>query len=397
MSDRQIDDAFRSGRYEDAAKRLREGLTDQGTDGRDALLYYLDLGLVLHTAGQYEESTKVFLKADPIAEIKDYTSLAAETATLFTTDNIKDYKGEDFEKVLINTYLAMNYALIGDYENALVEARRVNSKLYRMVTEGQRKYKQNAFARYLSATLYEASGDPNAAYIDYKFTYDLQPDYPGLGRDLWRTARLSGLNEEAEDWSRRLSLTREDRDAAMASAARSGKGEIIVIYENGISPIKRPNPQFTQLPRFYPRYNPVRQASIEIGPVGAGAAIARGNTGMLHDVEATAIENLDEKYGGMIAKKLAGVVAKEVVAAQVEKKTDSPLLGALTRLFFYASDQADVRSWNLLPRDLQVARFTVEPGTYEVRALPMGAGALPPRTVAVGKGKKAFVAFRYMP
>src|SRR6185503_7847510 len=144
------------------------GVTKQGENGRDLLLYLLDLGLSLHSAGRYEESNQAFLKADKIAEIKDYTSLSTEGATLLTSENIKDYKGEDFEKVLINTYLAMNYALMGDYENALVEARRVNHKLHLMVSEGQRKYKQNAFARYLSAVLYEAEGEWNDAYIDYK-------------------------------------------------------------------------------------------------------------------------------------------------------------------------------------------------------------------------------------
>jgi hypothetical protein len=82
-----------------------------------------------------------------------------EAGTLLTSENIKDYKGEDFENCLINTYLAMNYALMGDVENALVEARRVNHKLQLMITDGQRKYKQNAFASYLSAILYETDGD----------------------------------------------------------------------------------------------------------------------------------------------------------------------------------------------------------------------------------------------
>ena len=396
MSHREVDDSFRDRRYEEAIAELRKGLEDQGVDGRDALLYYLDLGLVLHTAGQIEESTKGFLKADPFAEIKDYTSLAAETATLLTTDNIKDYKGEDFEKVLINTYLAMNYALIGDFENALVEARRVNTKLRKMVTEGERKYKQNAFARYLSGILYEASDDPNAAYIDYKFTYELAPDFPGLGRDLWRTARLSGLREEADSWAEKTQLSKEDKAAALLSAPKSGRGEIIVIYENGISPIKRPNPHFTQVPKFYPRHNPVRSARVEVLRPGGGAE-ASAETAVLHDIEWTAIQNLEEKYGGIVAKKLAGIVAKEVVADQVEKKTKSPLLGALTRLFFYASDQADVRSWNLLPRDLQMVRFAVEPGTYEIKVSPLGAGELQPKTVAVKRGGKTFVAFRYIP
>src|SRR5262245_43452885 len=110
MSDHDADRLFREGRYDDAAQHLKKGLEEQGTDGRDILLYLMDIGLSLHSAGRYQESNEYLLKADKMAEIKDYTSLSKESATLLTSDNIKDYKGEDFENVLINTYLSMNYA-----------------------------------------------------------------------------------------------------------------------------------------------------------------------------------------------------------------------------------------------------------------------------------------------
>ena len=38
------------------------------------------------------------------------------------------------------------------------------------------------------------------------------------------------------------------------------------------------------------------------------------------------MQNLDEKYGALVAKKLAGVVAKEVVAKQIENTTKNPWL-----------------------------------------------------------------------
>lgn len=391
MSDHESDRLFRAGQYDQAAERLRKGLESEGEDGKDGLLFLLDLGLSLHAAGKYEESNRAFLRADKIAEIKDYTSLAAEGATLLTSDNIKQYKGEDFEKVLINTYLAMNYSLMGDFENALVEARRVNRKLYLMVTDGQKKYKQNAFARYLSAVLYEAQDNYNDAYVDYKKTFELEPAFPGLGKDLWRCAQVVGIVEDADKWDTVFHLTAKDHEDAKRAIARSGKSEIIVIYENGISPIKRPNPQFSELPKFYPRPNPVRAARVSLG----GREVA--TTAVLHDIEQTAIENLDEKYGGLIAKKIAGVVVKEVIADQVARQTKSEALGFLTKLAMYASDQADVRSWNLLPRDLELARITVEPGTYALSVDPIGAGSLPPKTVQVSAGQKIFVDFRYMP
>jgi hypothetical protein len=401
MSDHESDMLFKQGRYEEAAQRLQKGVESQGENGRDLLLFLLDVGLSLHSAGKYEESNKAFQKADQIADIKDYTSLAAETATLLTSDNLKDYKGEEFEKVLINTYLAMNYALMGDTENALVEARRVNRKLYLMVTEGGRKYQQSAFARYLSAILYEDEQNFNDAYIDYKNTFKLKPEFPGLGMDLWRCARILRMPDEMEHWDQVYHLDRQDHEQAKILGEGSKKGEIVVLYENGISPVKKPNPAFSELPKFYPRYNPVRSGRVELKRSVAGSQDSefqfKGDTAILDNIEATAIENLDEKYGAMVAKKIAGIVAKESLAYGMSKQTNSPLVGLIAKVAMYVSDQADVRSWNLLPRDLQVLRIPVDEGTYSVR-LNAGWGALASvKTIHVSPGKKVFVNFRYMP
>jgi len=393
MSDTQISRDFSAGKYTQAVQRLEKGLKAQEPNGRDLLLYLMDLGLVLHTAGRYEDSTRFFRRADDIADIKDYTSLSAETATLLTSDNIKDYKGEDFEKVLINTYLALNYALIGKDEDALVEARRVNRKLLLMVQQGGRKYQQSAFARYLSAILYEKDGNWNDAYVDYKETQKLAPAFPGLGRDLWRLARLSGNAEDSEKWEKEYSLSEEDRREAFRVGPKSEEGEIIVIYQNGISPEKVPHESAYNVPKFRARYNPVRSARVLVD--GAYA----GKPAILHDIEATAIRNLADNMAGIIAKKVvAGTVAKEAAAYGIEKATDSPLLGLAAKVFFYASDQADLRSWNLLPRDLQIARIPVQPGLRSVRIEPEGRPSQAmEKTVQVGRGKKVFVNFRYMP
>ncbi len=389
MSDHESDRLFQSGRYEDAIARLSLGLKKQGESGRDSLLYLLDLGLVLHTAGQYAESNQAFLRADQMAEIKDYTSLATEAATLLTTENLKDYTGEDFEKVLINTYLAMNYAALGDLENARVEARRVNQKLYRMMTEGKRKYQLNAFARYFSAILYESEKNPNDAYVDYKNTWQLLPTFPGLGRDLWRCAWQLRMPDEMERWDREFGLTPQDH--AQAQQLSSHLSEIIVVYENGISPIKQPHPSFESIPQFVPRNNPVQYAMIEIDGKD------QGMTHVLENIEATAIHHLNENYAGILAKKLAGVLAKEGVAYGIEKATHNKDLGLFAKLFMFVTDEADLRSWNLLPKDLQLFRVAMRPGTYSVRAYPVGGAPLSEKKVTVSAGKKSFVYFRSIP
>lgn len=390
MSHREVDRAFYAHDYEGAAGHLSKGLEDQGPEGKDRLLYLLDLGIALHTAGKYDESIRALLEADKLAEIKDYTSLVAEAGTLFVSDNTKDYKAEDFENVLINTILALNYAAIGDFENALVESRRVNRKLYLMVTEGKRPYKLSPFAEYLTATLYESQGEWNDALVSYKKVRELAPEFPSLGMDLWRMAWRLRMSDEMERWAKEYNL---EKDALTAAKAERGKSEIVVVFENGVAPLKRSHPILHEIPVFNARYNPVSQASVEVD------GVARGSTRLLDDIEGTAIKNLEEKYAGIVAKKIAGRVAKRLASDALGRATKSEALGDLVNLVLLVADQADLRSWSLLPRDLQIARVTVEPGLHSVKVTPGGDGIGPlvERTVSVKPGQKVFVPFRYVP
>ncbi|MBI4925455.1 MAG: hypothetical protein HY843_05975, partial [Bdellovibrio sp.] len=138
---------FNKGHFLDASEEYKKGLKHPA---QDTLLYLLDTGLSLHYAGRYEESNKFLLEADRYAEEIDHISITRETASLIATDYTLKYRGEDYEKILINTYLAINYLMLGDYENARVECKRVNEKIIKYNSDGERNYKLNPFSIYLS-------------------------------------------------------------------------------------------------------------------------------------------------------------------------------------------------------------------------------------------------------
>ena len=393
MSHREPDRLFMEGRFNEAAQRLEEDLKKAGGEkSADYLLYLLDIGLARHAAGEYEESNRVLLQADRLAEIKDYTSLSEEAGTLLTSENVKDYRAEDFENVLINVYLAMNFALLGKTEDAMIEARRVNRKLYLMVSEGKRNYKQNIFAHYLIALMYEMQDDDDNAFISYKKVFEIDPTLGFLKKDLARLALRAGRQDEIERFIKEGVLSRDDvGEAKKELKKQKNQGELIVLFQNGLSPIKRPHPSFHKVPKFFPRYNPVSALEIYVGEQKTAETL------VLEDIEQTAIQNLDEKYAGLIAKRVGGVVVKEVVAEGVEQATDSPVVGLLTRIALHASDQADIRSWNLLPKSLQMARVWLEPGEHALRLQTQGVDKKHEAKVTIKKGQKAWLNWRYIP
>ncbi len=342
---------FQAGRYDAAIVKLKEYADKKDND---ELLYLMDLGTVYHSAGRYKEAIGTFLSADKIAEVKDYTSVAAEAGSVLLNDEIKSYKGEDFEKVMINMYLAIDYALMGDYDDALVEARRVNRKLDQMITQGKLPYQNNAFAKYLDAALFEARGEINDAFVDYRqlLKWNVPTSFAYLGVPLLRLADRLKASQEFEGYKKRFSDVKDFR-------LGSNEGEIILLLEQGKIPYKVPSANFNLVPVFHKNSYATR-----FGQIGLEGSATRVATSPLYDIEATAIKELASKEAGIIAKKIAGIAVKEAAAQGVAAASDSKTLGFLTSIFLHATDTADLRSWTTLPATLQIARFKVPAGRH---------------------------------
>jgi len=324
-------------------------------DSKDQLVYLFDRGTIRFTAGQYEMSIKDFLLADKLSEIKDYTALGTEAASILVNDRILQYKGEEFEHVIVSVYVALNFAALGKDEEAAVAARIVNRKLERLRTEAKRDYNLNAFAQYLAGILFERMGNWNFAYVDYKKTLQLAPHFSRLPMDLVRGALWSDSSTDLEKWKRQLGVT--ESDIKEAKREMKTTGGVALLYQNGFAPEKVTHPSWHELPDYRVRYNRHRAAHLYLN----GEKVAR--TEVLYDVEKAAIANMSQRYAGYLAKRVAGVVAREVLGNELDKQKAG--LGTIMKIAMYAASQADLRAWSTLPKDFQVARVQVKPGTYE--------------------------------
>src|SRR5262249_761314 len=147
-----FDNDLRQHRPADAATELRPKAESEGDD---QVVFLFEYATALQMANQFKESTKAFMHAEDLTEIKDYHSLSRINGSLLLSQTMIQYKGEDYEKVLIDAMLAINFLMIGDFENAMAMARRLNDKLYKYKFEAKRNYEQNPFAYYLTALMFE--------------------------------------------------------------------------------------------------------------------------------------------------------------------------------------------------------------------------------------------------
>jgi len=403
--------------YEAALEKLEKQKPEGQTN---KLLYRLEKGLILHYQGMYEESNREFEKAERLIDRLFTRSISREVASLVTNDAIRAYRGEEFERVLINYYRALNYQYLKDGQAALVECRKANLKLedYAQASEYELSYKNDAFLQYITGLFYEAEGEWNDAYVSYKDAVKGYRAYQKtfglrmprmLARDLARMAQKLGYEYERAEYIGEYGLKPEE-------LAPGPGGEVILFVESGF--IARKHQIELDLPiledddtrevwmlsdrlvyRYrhpyvYRRYRvdywlkvalpeyremPSKVRSIRLS--GGGQKVTAVS---VEDLSAIALRNFEEKFDTVLLRTAARALAKYLISRGVEKAFEedgdgkgeifeglvregmSELLGALVNLFGAATEAADTRSWLSLPARIHVARLWLPPGTVDL-------------------------------
>jgi hypothetical protein len=315
--------------------------------------------MVLHAAGKWKESIAALTEADRLSQQLDVVSISEEAVTLISNEREKTYRGEDFEKLMISVFLALNYAQLGQDEDALVEVRRVNERLRKMVNEEKKPYEQLAIARYVGGILYEDQGDLDSAFIDYYDAYKLQPRLGSLAEPLLRIAKATGR----EDAYRELLQNFPD---IPHEPLGSNEGQLVVIVEAGLSPEK-------QSDAAHPGRDPAKIIAIPVyrdrgapRPATVTVENMQQQTVAVTSLRDVAQQYLNDRIGRMLAKQLAAAVVKAGLATGVGELTKSKEAGYLAFLLLSATNRPDLRSWLSLPGEFQLVRFRLPTGKHVV-------------------------------
>lgn len=375
-------DLLARGDVEPALVKLKE--LSEVKDG-DQLVYLLDYGTALQIAGRFDESNRVFLLADKVSEAADYHSVSRIAGATLLSEEMIQYKGDTFEKTFINAFLALNYLQLNEYDDALVEARRINEKYVKLRGEDKKSYEVNPFAKYLSALVWEATGKYDDAYIAYAETYKLDPTIPSLEEDLVRSALKAQRPDQYEKWKKQFPSVKDDPMWKNKKA-----GELVVIYLQGWGPRKVPSNASHRLPTLMPvtSINNSIEVSVENKKV---------QSELVYNVERASISTLNDDYGALIARRIGSAVAKDLAAQEIAKKNEA--LGAVAFILMHAADRADLRQWSTLPQTVQIARMPLTAGEYNVNLKGLTSsssqtGEQKNQMVKIKAGRKTFIIYR---
>ena len=278
-------DLTQQGQYKEAAGAFEKALDPKGDD---RLLYYTELGMVYHLAGDYEKSNRLLETAERISEDLYTKRVSDMLTTAMTNPRQGPYRAANFERVFINYYKALNYMMLaldsGDakmrersLEGARIESRRMDmvlsdietqkgsyqeqadreksmfSKLMRIfnalsgeiIDRDKIVYRNDAFGHYLAGMIYEQYKEYDDARVAYQKSASLYEDgyqkQYGLKSEMTEQAWFDTIRmmQKAGGWRNewpQLSQSKLSKDKRQLLKDFNEMGHLVVLEHTGLVP-----------------------------------------------------------------------------------------------------------------------------------------------------------------
>lgn len=340
---------LRAGKCDSAIHTL-EDLASKAGD--DRLLYLMEYGSALQICKDFKKSNQILLEADKLSEQIDYISASRVLGATLLNEEMIQYKGDAFEKLFVNASAALNFIELEQFDEAMVEVRRINEKYNKFSAEDKNSYELNSFSQYLSGLLWDIDYKFDDACIAFKAAYKLDPTYREVGLDAltacWKAKRFQEYDQ--------LALEIKPTNEELKYIRRKNKNEKVIIYLQGLGPKKLPRPEAPLYPYLVPNQNLTQKLMILYqGENKNTEEILTKTSQSIYSVVKAATATQEADYNSLSARRLGARVAKEVMADQIRQKDKT--LGNIAWLVMVASERADLRNWSLLPESIQIIRF----------------------------------------
>lgn len=467
--------AVRSGNISSAVDSANKA-AEKNKDSKDAILYRLEQGTILRSAaladlpqpGQItpvattpqtgvttpQTATNIAEQADAIDPLQKYLNESNEAfdlaeekvnkyeeeakvkvgstlgATLTNQANYP-YTGRAYDKVMLNTYKAINYLQLGDHDAARVELNRAlqrqrdaidaNAKRIEAAqAEAQAAKEGKAETDGKKAGAYDvekAKADPKTGsalaeveaeldskilpYGDYVNPFAVWLDglyFLNLGADAADLERARKSLERVRAFAPENPYVAADLEAASTGAAPAGV--TYVVFETGSAPYRD---QFRiDIPTFivtsslsyvgaaFPRLKYVDDYA-RVLTVSDG--VNNHTSALVSSMDSVVSQDFKNEWPAIVTKTLISTATKAVLDAVVQNQakqqfgfTGQLLAKVATAATQAAINIADTRTWRTLPKEFQIIRLA----TPESRTLTLYAGQTP-QTVSVEPGSVTIV------
>ena len=358
------------------------------------LLYYLELGMLQRLGRRYDESQKTWsvanarIEASGAGGLIEISNLARGVGSYMVNDKMRAYAGYDYEKVMLLTYMALNYLAMGNYDAARVAIKqtheleaRIASAREKQIAEVEeaaqkrgartsfrelngypiqtidnpevhalRNGYQSALSHYLAGFVYEALGEPSLAAPGYRLANELQP-----GQALLEEA-LAGLDQRVAAPDDGMADVLMIIGTGSAPALQSRQFMLPVQVENKLILIGYSFPVLTPTSYGLPTLLNVDGRALPIARLTSIDLMARRRL-------------LDEMPGIMLRATVRSTVraTMQYTAQRAAEREQTLALSLAAGVFTIGSallETADDRTWRALPAEVSVARARLPRGEH---------------------------------
>jgi hypothetical protein len=372
---------------------------DKNNKGKDKdLLYYLELGMLQRWVDHYPDSQKAWMSANESVQAWEHTAqtnpskLLSGAASYVINDKVRPYEGHDYEKVMLLTYIGLNYLAMGQYDNARVAIKQTHEleaviadlrskELAKVQQEAQKKgartnFKelngypvqtidnpavnalknsyQSALSHYLAGFVYESLGEPSLAAPGYRLANELQPNQPLLEE------ALRGLDQRVSAPDDGLTDTLFVIGSGTAPALQSRQFPL-PIPVNGtliLIPISFPVMVPTSTPYVPGQLTLDNGQSLGVAPITSIDLMAR--RALKDDMPSIMLR-------GAI-RSAAKAATQYALQHQSQQQNNMGLAIAALAVTIgsVVTESADERTWRTLPSEIGIARARLPPGTHTI-------------------------------
>ena len=367
----------------------------------DGVMENMNVGLLRRLNKKYKESNQAFSIAKEKINLLYSRSVSEQASAFISNDENISFRGYKFEQVLIHFYMALNFISMNDLDSARVELLQSQVKM----DEWGEPKDEVPFMRYFSGILFEMLGEDDSATVSYRKAVDAYrntKDKHGvnvpliLKHDLLRMLAVLNLWNEYEKYKKQFAFAKYETPDV------TGKGELIVIFGNGIAPQRE---QIIFQTFSYALSLNVRVAIPDYpNPPGVLKKVRLHINDKYYPLEV--VSNIDGLARSSLAEDMPAITARAIARAVVKKKSEmaagkeSGVLGQLAVLVInHNTEIADTRSWNTLPQEFELARVFLPQGEYNIEIEVVGRMGNVVDTikskVKINAGKKTIVSKRW--
>jgi len=348
-------------------QHILEQLQETDPPERDYAQFHLNIGLLQLLSADYPASIESLTQAKKEMAVLAATSISENAAAGTVNETLRSYSGYATDRVMVHNMLALSYLFNDDIDGARVEMLQADIAMKKLASRNS-LLGQLTSTHLISAVIYEMLDEQSNALISYKNAESLLkerklPVPVGLKQALLRLSYAVDRNGQYVSYKKTYS--------GFPTPTKNSNNQVFSLYFDGIVSNKKqntimvPSGNDEQLIRIsMPAYPDINH---KINRAKIADKNTQLTTELIENLEVSVREDLAKEYPSILLLTTTSAIAKYELVDHANKK-DS-LFGILVNIVTVLTEVADLRSWNMLPSNIQFAYLETKDSELIVESL----------------------------